>query len=414
MMFTILNINAKIDVYNCKYKDVYFCNSKKRTMDYLQLANQFFEKSLYGRYITLEKIEPLLLKRDKKRDVKIIGKSVLKKPVYGVKIGNGSTRILLWSQMHGNESTTTKALFDLFNFFDNATELQNKLLNYFTFYFIPMLNPDGAELYTRENANKIDLNRDAQNLSQPESIILRDCYESLKPHYCYNLHDQRTIFGVGNTNKPATVSFLAPSFDDERLFNNVRSKAAGLIVAISKVLQLYIPDQVARFDDSFNSNCVGDAFQNLGTPTLLFEAGHFQNDYDRDETRKYIFIALLSSFVALYENVVVSSENENYLNIPQNNTDFFDFVYKNVKFNYDNSEIITNFAAQYKEELINNNIFFNAFIVKIDNLDNKFGHFELDAKGKSYTDENQNFLQINQKANFFLDKAIKIINGSVV
>ena len=383
-------------------------------MDYLKLANQFFEQSLNGRYITLEKIEPLLLKNNNNKCVKIIGKSVLNKPVYGVEIGNGSTRILLWSQMHGNESTTTKGLFDLFNFFENATELQNKLLNHFTFYFIPMLNPDGAELYTRENANKIDINRDAQNLSQPESIILRDCYESFKPDYCYNLHDQRTIFGVGNTNKPATVSFLAPSFNEERLFNSVRSKAAGLIVEISKVLQLYIPNQIARFDDSFNLNCVGDTFQNLGTPTLLVEAGHFQNDYDRDETRKYIFIALLSSFVALYENVVVYKENDDYLNIPQHNTDFFDFVFKNVKFNYDNSEIITNFAAQYKEELINNNIFFNAFVVKIDNLDNKFGHFELDAKGKSYTDGNQNFPQINQKADFFLDNTIKIINGSVV
>ena len=383
-------------------------------MDYLQLANQFFEQSLYGRYITLEKIEPLLLKRDKNKDVKIIGKSVLEKPVYGVEIGNGSTRILLWSQMHGNESTTTKALFDLFNFLDNATELQSNLLNYFTFYFIPMLNPDGAELYTRENANKIDLNRDAQDLSQPESVILRNCYESFKPHYCYNLHDQRTIFGVGNTNKPATISFLSPSFNEEKSFNEVRSKAVKLIVAIDKVLQKYIPNQVGRFDDSFNLNCIGDAFQNLGTPTLLFEAGHFQNDYNRDETRKYIFIALLSSFVALYENVVVYKENDDYLNIPQNNTDFFDFVFKNVKFNYDNSEIITNFAAQYKEELINNNIFFNAFVVKIDNLDNKFGHFELDANGKSYTDGNQNFPQINQKADFFLDNTIKIVNGSVV
>ncbi|MBC7439132.1 MAG: peptidase M14 [Flavobacterium sp.] len=383
-------------------------------MDYLQLANQFSEKSLYGRYITLEKIEPLLLKRHNNKGVKIIGESVLQKPVYGVEIGNGSTRILLWSQMHGNESTTTKALFDLFNYLDNATELQINLLNYFTFYFIPMLNPDGAELYTRENANKIDLNRDAQDLSQPESVILRNCYESFKPNYCYNLHDQRTIFGVGNTNKPATISFLSPSFDEERSFNEVRSKAVKLIVAIDKVLQKYIPNQVGRFDDSFNLNCIGDAFQNLGTPTLLFEAGHFQNDYNRDETRKYVFIALLSSFVALYENVVVYKENDDYMNIPQNNTDFFDFVFKNVKFNYDNSEIITNFAAQYKEELINNNIFFNAFVVKIDNLDNKFGHFELDANGKSYTDGNQNFPQINQKADFFLDNTIKIVNGSVV
>ena len=195
------------------------------------------------------------------------------------------------------------------------------------------------------------------------------------------------------------------------------SESAALIASINKTLQEYIPNQIARFDDGFNLNCVGDTFQNLGTPTVLFEAGHFQNDYHRDETRKYLFIALLSSFVSIYENVIVNTKIDDYLNIPQNNTDLFDFVYKNVKINYDNSEIITNFAAQYKEELINNNIFFNAFVVKVDNLENKFGHFELDADGKTYFDEKQNFPQINQKADFSLENIvdiINVINGSVV
>ena len=386
-------------------------------MDYLKLANQFIEHSLNGRYITLEKIEPILLQEKHKAAVKIIGKSVLDKPIYSYEIGTGSTRILIWSQMHGNESTTTKALFDLLNFFYFDSELKINLLNYFTFCFIPMLNPDGAELYTRENANKIDLNRDAQNLSQPESLVLRRCYDIFNPDYCYNLHDQRTIFGVGKTNKSATVSFLAPSYNEERSFNAIRAKAAALIASVNKTLQEYIPNQIARFDDGFNLNCVGDTFQNLGTPTVLFEAGHFQNDYNRDETRKYLFIALLSSFVSIYENVIVNTKIDDYLNIPQNNTDLFDFVYKNVKINYDNSEIITNFAAQYKEELINNNIFFNAFVVKVDNLENKFGHFELDADGKTYFDEKQNFPQINQKADFSLENIvdiINVINGSVV
>jgi hypothetical protein len=40
------------------------------------------------------------------------------------------------------------------------------------------------------------------------------------------------------------------------------------------------------------------------------------------------------------------------LKIPQNNVVFYDFIYKNVKINYDGKEIITNFAAQYKEELL--------------------------------------------------------------
>jgi hypothetical protein len=383
-------------------------------MDYLNLANQFLEPALQGRYITLEKIEPLLSNRNRQSSIKVVGKSVLKKPIYSYKIGIGKTRILLWSQMHGNESTTTKALFDFFNFVNFDSEIQHSLLHFFTFCFIPMLNPDGAALYTRENANKIDLNRDAQNLSQPESLVLRECYESFKPHYCFNLHDQRTIFGVGATNKPATLSFLAPAFNEQCSFDAARVKSVELIVKVNNTLQQIIPNQISRFDDAFNINCVGDTFQNLGTPTVLFEAGHFQNDYNRDESRKYVFIALLSSFIAIYENVIVEHQIEKYMNIPQNKTVFFDFVYKNVRFNYDKSEIITNFAVQYKEELINNNIFFNAFVVKIDNLENNFGHIEYDAQGEVYFDGKQHFAEINQKADFQLGQHIKIVNGSAV
>jgi hypothetical protein len=43
------------------------------------------------------------------------------------------------------------------------------------------------------NANEVDLNRDSQNLTQPESKVLREIFDLFQPHYCFNLHDQRTI-----------------------------------------------------------------------------------------------------------------------------------------------------------------------------------------------------------------------------
>jgi hypothetical protein len=48
-------------------------------------------------------------------------------------------------------------------------------------------------MYTRLNANEVDLNRDSQNLTQPESKVLREIFDLFQPHYCFNLHDQRTI-----------------------------------------------------------------------------------------------------------------------------------------------------------------------------------------------------------------------------
>jgi hypothetical protein len=382
-------------------------------MNLEQLFSQYKEQSIEGRYIRLDNIYPILEKLNTNNQLEIIGKSVLEIPIYKFQIGTGKVKIFLWSQMHGNESTTTKALIDFLNLLNGGSDFANTLLKAFTFCAIPMLNPDGAKLYTRENANKVDLNRDSKDLSQPESRVLRETFENFEPDFCFNLHDQRTIFGVGSTGKPATLSFLAPAYNEEREINESRLKAINLIAGINEVLQYHIPGQVGRFDDSFNINCIGDTFQYLGVPTVLFEAGHFPNDYSREETRKYVFISLVSSFILLSENDIVTNGFDKYLSIPQNKVVFYDFLYKNIKINYDGIEIITNFAAQYKEELIDDQICFNAYIVHISELENYFGHFEYDAKGAIYQDENENFPKLNQKATFYLNNDIKIVNGVI-
>ncbi|MBC5841824.1 DUF2817 domain-containing protein [Flavobacterium sp. F-380] len=371
------------------------------------------EKSIKGRYLNLDLIEPILQRLNTDNQLSIIGSSVLGKPIYKYVIGTGKIKIYLWSQMHGNESTTTKGLFDFLKLLHGKSDLATKLLEHFTFCCIPMLNPDGAEAYTRVNANEVDLNRDSQDLTQPESKTLRAAYESFMPDYCYNLHDQRTIFGVDESGKPATMSFLAPSYNVEREVNESRTKAINVIAAINDSLQEFIPGQVGRFDDSFNINCIGDTFQSLGTPTILFEAGHFQDDYEREETRKFVFISLLSSFIALYENDIVVNRIDDYLNIPQNKVVFYDLMYKKVRINYDGIEKITNFAFQYKEELVENNITFNAYLVEMGELEGYFGHYEYDANEGSYSDDDGGIPKLSQKANFYLNKSIKIVNGLI-
>lgn len=376
-------------------------------IDFEHLFTLYNEPKLLGRFITLDHIEHLLSKYPNE----IIGYSVLNKPIYKLELGTGKTKIFMWSQMHGNESTTTKAVFDLLNLLESNSDFGKKLLAEFTFCILPMLNPDGAKLYTRENANKVDLNRDSQNLSQPESQLLRKTFEAFQPDYCFNLHDQRTIFGAGNSGKPATVSFLSPSFNENRDINEVRMKAINVIVAMNKLLQQFIPGQIGRFDDTFNINCIGDTFQSLNVPTILFEAGHFPNDYQREISRKYIFLSLIAGLSYICENDIVSNEIDDYLQIPQNKVVFYDFVYKNVKINYDNNKIIINFAAQYKEVLKNNKIDFEAYIVQVGDLENYFGHFEYDAQKELFENGEGNIPKINQKANFCLGKNRIFVNG---
>src|SRR5690606_2236569 len=165
------------------------------------------QTSLVGRYITPMDIDPYLDSLTSEFDVRQVGKSVQGRTIRSITLGNGPIRIMMWSQMHGNESTTTKSVLDLINYLRAGSELARLILKNCTIAIIPMLNPDGAIAYTRVNANAVDLNRDAQDRTQPESIALHELYQNFKPDYCFNLHDQRTIYNVGDTPKPATVSF---------------------------------------------------------------------------------------------------------------------------------------------------------------------------------------------------------------
>lgn len=380
-------------------------------MDLNNIYSIYKEVRLRGRYITNKHIEPILKSLPDFFNLSVIGKSVNEKPIYSVKIGTGNTKVFMWSQMHGNESTTTKALFDLFLFLNGDSNEANQIRKDFTLLIIPILNPDGAEAYTRVNANEIDLNRDSVDLSQPESKLLRKTFEEFEPDFCYNLHDQRTIFAAGDKNYPATISFLAPSYNNEKEYNKSRLKAVNVIAEMNEELQKYIPNQVGRFDDSFNINCIGDMFQSLGVPTILFEAGHYQDDYEREETRKFIFISILSSLLKMKEIDFLDNKLNNYLKIPQNKINFYDIIYKKIKINDGSLKRITNFAAHYKEVLVENDVIFEAFVVEIGDEISRFGHLEYDCEGLEYSDNFNNIPEIDRKADFYLDKDKKFVNG---
>jgi len=335
-------------------------------------------KEITDRYVTNSSLE--IVRKEFRNNFKIheLGKSVQGKSIYSFKIGSGKIKILAWSQMHGNESTTTKAVFDLFNTLklNSDDKVISNILKKCSLYIIPILNPDGAEAYTRVNANLVDLNRDLQDLSQPESRLLKDVFEEFKPDFCLNLHDQRTIFSAGNTSKPATLSFLTPSKDRERTIDKYRKQSMSLISGMAADLAEYLPGAIGRYDDGFNINCAGDTFQNLSTPTILFEAGHFSGDYKREETRKHIYRALISCLHQISAGNLDYSDYEEYFQIPENEKLFNDVIIRRALIKGEVKDI----SIQFKEVLENNKITFMPIINKIAPQISNYGHKEIDAE----------------------------------
>lgn len=352
------------------------------------MENTIYEKyrvnEVSGRYLTDEHISGFINSLDNRFKVETIGKSVEHRPIKSITFGEGPIRIFMWSQMHGNESTTTKAVMDLVNFFCTSNKDSVQYSQSFTIKIIPILNPDGAKAYTRVNANEVDLNRDAQELTQPESVALKDCFEAFRPHYCYNLHDQRTIYNVGKTGKPATVSFLAPALDRERSISPSRKLSMQLIAGMNKELQQIIPGQVGRYDDSFNPNCVGDTFQMSNTPTILFEAGHFPNDYAREKTRELIFIALKKSIDIICLSNISDYNVRDYTDIPENEKLFYDIIIQNAGIIDKSVSTGNTIGILYTEILRDNKVFFEPTIANksFEGLD-FFGHKVMDCKNQA-------------------------------
>ena len=84
-----------------------------------------------------------------------IGQSAEGRPLRHVSWGEGATRVLLWSQMHGDESTASMAIADLFHFLGAfpVDPLVRRLRAGTTLHFFPIVNPDGAARFQRRALN---------------------------------------------------------------------------------------------------------------------------------------------------------------------------------------------------------------------------------------------------------------------
>ncbi len=335
-------------------------------------------------------IEPLLLqlKDDSKFTVTHLGKSVEGRAIYDVSFGHGPTQVLLWSQMHGNEPTATMAGLDLFNFIRNDTttalaEVRQTILDSLTVHFVPMLNPDGAEVYQRRNALNIDLNRDAQLLRSPESQILKALRDSVDADFGFNLHDQSIYYAAGATRNPATISFLDPPFNQEKDSSAVRNRATRLIVLLNQALQHYVPGQVARYDDTFEPRAFGDNMQRWGTSTVLIESGGYADDPEKQEIRRLNFMLLTTGLHAIATRSYASENLSDYQRIPKNDRRLYDLVLRNVQYEVA-GELRSADLGILREEVPlsgHRDFFYRSRIQELGDLSDNYGYRELDATG---------------------------------
>jgi len=312
------------------------------------------ENKLTHRRFKHADIVPLIneVKRRGIFSVEKAGRSVEGRDIYLLSIGHGKSKVFLWSQMHGDEATATMALFDVFNFFqanDGLHDIKKTILDNLTIYFMPMVNPDGAEDYKRRTNYEIDINRDVNRQQTPEGVVLRKTFERLKADFGFNLHDQSTRYAVGNTSKSAALAFLAPSLDHEKSIDSVRENSMKLICELYGMLNHFIPGHIAKYRDDYEPRAFGDNFQKWGTSTVLVESGIWKDDVDGQFIRKLNFMSFITSFYSIATKSYKHESAKTYDQIPENEERFFDLILRNLSYTKNGAKIIVDLGINRNE-----------------------------------------------------------------
>jgi hypothetical protein len=256
-----------------------------------------------------------------KRDIKVseVGRSVANREIYQIEWGTGPLKVFLWSQMHGDEPTATSALIDIFNILNKNRDKAwvKELSKAMTIRAVPMLNPDGAELYIRRNLQGVDINRDARSLQTPEANLLKKLRDEWQPDIGFNLHNQNALTTAGPTNRQAAISLLVVYGDAAKTSTPGLERNKRVAGAIVQALNNYIPQNIGRYDDDYTATAFGDNFSAWGTPVILIETGAL---YGRDEMYlvQMNFVAIMTALRTIADGSEKTADPSLYESLPRN------------------------------------------------------------------------------------------------
>lgn len=246
------------------------------------------------------------------------------RPIYLATLGRGPRRVLMWSQMHGDEPTHTAVVLDLLSYLlrSPAEPQSETILSGCTLSILPLLNPDGAERMSRFNAQDIDVNRDAQRLATPEGRALRRAVETIRPDFAFNLHNQNARTAAGMPPKAVVASLLAPPPDRQRTVTEAVQRAAQVATCFIQAVRPdvdHVDGMVSRYDDTYEPRAFGDWIQSTGAATVLVEAGGWP-EADPEPLVRLHFHGLLAALQAIATDSYRMADRAVYDSLPESNS----------------------------------------------------------------------------------------------
>lgn len=157
-----------------------------------------------------------------------IGKSAGGRSIQARRFSGGAKRIMLIGGVHGNETEGVRFMVDFCREIEQAEKKATgglkkigmyKIEDY-SFYLMPVMNPDGFFGFKRQNDNQVDLNRNMPTKdfttdikeekyfpgneagSEPETQALLQALEEFKPQYIISFHSWKPMINLNGPARP--------------------------------------------------------------------------------------------------------------------------------------------------------------------------------------------------------------------
>jgi hypothetical protein len=325
---------------------------------------------------------PVLAAQPDRFAVTEVGRSIEGRPIRRIDFGHGATTVMLWSQMHGNESTASRALVDIFRHLaaNPDDELVGRIESDLAITVVPVLNPDGAARFVRHNAIGVDINRDAKRLATPEGRTLKAVRDSIDADWGFNLHDQNVRTRLGRSGRDVRIALLAPP-PGAGATSPANQAARQMCSYLAASLAPIVGDQIARYDESFNPRAFGDLMTSWGTAVVLVESGGELDDPHKELLRKANFAGILTALDAIATRRFEQATSERYFGLPLNAPWIYDLVVRGASIVLPGRDPVrADFAVNFDDTLGAR----GGSIVEVGDLEVVTAMQEIDASGLFY------------------------------
>ena len=338
------------------------------------------------------------------------GRSYANREIYQIEWGKGPLKIFMWSQMHGDEPTATSALIDMFAFLqkNRGMDWVKKIEETLTIRAVPMLNPDGAELFQRRNVQGIDINRDALDLRSPEARLLKQLRDKWNPAIGFNLHNQGALTTAGTSKNQASISLLVVFGDEAKTTNPGHERNQRITAAIISSLQKFIPGHISRYSDEWTPTAFGDNFSAWGTPTILIETGAL---HEKDEMFlvKMNFVAFLTALNSLASGSERTQDTAPYFALPENSSgSLYNVIFRGANIVGASGDVTVSDIAVNTERR-RAGFIAPSFIRRIGDLAKVHGLDEYDVSGFKIVQRMGN-LKVGEMAEFFCYRKDRVVD----